>query len=464
MARSLWPRSRVTSSPRRALKPQQLFRAASPSLPFPSLHRQRCPRCPSALGIAQPGAGPAPVLVIPTGATAPGPTAAPGRGPMAPGWAVLVLLVLSTLRVCGAAPQHQGVQWVWGVRDEAPLLTRGKRDDVGKQLSAPAPGHGHGATAMPSSNETDSLEPNPFMGSEPAPAAPGTSASLHRALVMPTTADPLDETDSPEPDSLQSSAPPPAAPSTNASLHQAPAVPTTADPLDDTDNPKPDPLLSSAPPAAPSTSAGLHWALVVPTTANPLDETETPEPNTLPPAEPGTQAAPKQGITTIPIHLVSPSEEGTVPIGTNSSSSMGPRSATPPALGATTTGYKGAGARPVPTHRGSQPWGTAEPVPWDPSGVMGKCLLSILLLALVAATFMACTAVLGALLWRRTRTARRRLSRTEMLCIPSLMPDGDGATNGPRPALVRPPRMLLDGGPEADGDNLTLSSFLPEHA
>ncbi|XP_062471194.1 P-selectin glycoprotein ligand 1 [Pezoporus occidentalis] len=381
---------------------------------------------------------------------------------MAPCSAVLVLLVLSTLRACGAAPQHQGVQWVWGVQDEAPLLARGKRDGVGKQLGASAPGPGRGATAMPSSNETDSLEPNPLMGSTPAPAAP--SASLHRALVMPTTADPLDETDSPEHDPLQSSAPSPAAPSTNASLHQAPAVPTTADPLDETDTPKADPLLSSAPPAAPSTNASLHWALVVPTAADPLDETESPEPDTLLPAEPGIQAAPERGITTIPIHLVSPSEGATVPIGTNSSSSPGPRSATPPALGATTTGYKGAGARPVPTHWDSQPWGTAEPAPWDPSGVMGKCLLSILLLALVAATFMVCTAVLGALLWRRTRTARRRLSHTEMLCIPSLTPDGDGATNGPRLALVRPPRMLLDGGPEADGDNLTLSSFLPEHA
>ncbi|XP_065549036.1 P-selectin glycoprotein ligand 1 [Lathamus discolor] len=384
---------------------------------------------------------------------------------MEPGSAVLVLLVLSTLRARGAAPQHQGVQWVWGVQDEAPLLARGKRDDVGKQLSAPTPGHGRGATAMPSTNETDSLEPNPLMGSAPAPAAPSTSASLHRALVMPTTADPLDETNSPEPGPLLSSAPPPAAPSTNTSLHQAPAAPTAADPLDETDTPKPDPLLSSAPPAAPSTSVSLHRALVVPTTADPLDETESSEPDSLLPAEPGTQAAPEKGITTIPVRLVSPSEEGTVPTGTNGSSSTGPRSATPPAPGAaTTTGYKGAGARPVPTRWDSQPRGTAEPVPWDPSGVMGKCLLSILLLALVAATFMVCTAVLGALLWRRARTARRRLSHTEMLCIPSLMPDGDGATNGPRPALVRPPRMLLDGGPEADGDNLTLSSFLPEHA
>uniref|UniRef100_A0A672U5C7 Selectin P ligand n=2 Tax=Strigops habroptila TaxID=2489341 RepID=A0A672U5C7_STRHB len=384
---------------------------------------------------------------------------------MAPGWAVLVLLVLSTLRACGAAPQHHGVQWVWGAPAEPPLLSRGKRDDVGKHPIATAPGHGHAATAMPNSKETDSLEPNPLMGSAPAPAAPSTSTSLHRALVVPTTANPLDETDSPEPDPLLSSAPP--APSTNASLLQAPAVPTAAD-LDETESPKPDLLLSSAPPpSAPSTNTSLHQALVVPTTANPLDETESPEPDPLLPAEPGTQAAPPKGITTVPSRLVSPTEEGMVANGTDSSSSMGPRSVTTPASSATTTGHKGAGkagSRPVPTHWDMQPWGTAEPVPWDRSGVMGRCLLAILLLALVAATFMVCTGVLGALLWRRARTARRRLSRTEMLCISSLMPDGDGTTNGPRPTLIRRPKMLLDGGSEADSDNLTLSSFLPEHA
>uniref|UniRef100_A0A8B9GCW7 P-selectin glycoprotein ligand 1 n=1 Tax=Amazona collaria TaxID=241587 RepID=A0A8B9GCW7_9PSIT len=383
---------------------------------------------------------------------------------MEPGWAVLVLLVLSTLQTCGAAPQHHGVQWVWGVQDEPPLLSRGKRDNVGKQLSATAAGQGHGATAMPSSNETDSVEPNPLTGSAPPPAAPSTNASLDWALVVPTTADALDETNSPGPDSVLSSAPPPAAPSTNASLDWALLMPTTADALDETDSPGPDSVLSSAPPPAAPSTASLDWALVVPTTADALDETDSPGPDTLLPAEPGTQAAPQKGITTIPIRLMSPSEEGTAAIGTNSSSSMEPRLATTPALGAATTGYKGAGAHPVPTHWDTQPWGTVEPVPWDPSGVMGKCLLSILLLALVAATFMVCTGVLGALLWRRGRTARRRLSCTEMLCISSLMPDGDGATNGPRPALVRRPKMLLDGGTEADGDNLTLSSFLPEQA
>ncbi|KAM6377353.1 LOW QUALITY PROTEIN: P-selectin glycoprotein ligand 1 [Pluvialis apricaria] len=369
------------------------------------------------------------------GAAARAPAASPGRGPMAPGWAVLAMLVLSTLRACGAVPapelgQHRAVQWVWGSAGEAqaePLpLSRRKRDNGEQQPSTTTPGHGHAATAMPNSHEIGSPKPDPVLGSVP-PLALGTNASLHRALAVPTTAEPMDETDSPEPDLL----------------------------------------LSSAPPAAPST-VSLHRALPVPTTAEPMDETDSPEPDLLL-AGTSTQAAPQKSITTIPSWLTSPGEEGTVAGGTDSGSSAAPRSATPPSP-RPHTGYKKvkkAGDPPVPTR--SAPWdtkprGTAVPVPWDPSRVMGKCLLAILLLALVAATFMVCTGVLGALLWRRARTAHRRLSRTEMVCISSLLPDGETATNGPKPGPVRRPKLLLDGGSEADGDNLTLSSFLPEHS
>ncbi|KAM6318286.1 P-selectin glycoprotein ligand 1 [Podargus strigoides] len=384
---------------------------------------------------------------------------------MAPGWAALVMLVLSTPRVCGAVPepgQHRGVQWVWGAPKPAqaePLpLSRGKRADVGQEPGATAATlwHGHTATTMPS---TDSPEPEPLQGSVPPPA-PGTNASLLRARVVPTTADPLDETDPPDPDLLSSA--PPAEPGTNASLHRVFALPTTATPLDETDPPDPDLLPSSAPPAAPSTNASLHWALAVPTTATPLDETDPPD--LLSSAEPGTQAAPQDSITAIPRRLTSPSDEGMVAKGTDSSSSAGPHSGTPPALGPTTTGYsKVTTARAPPAPWDTKAEGTAVPIPWDPSGVMSKCLLAILLLALVAATFMVCTGVLGALLWRRARTAHRRLSPTEMVCISSLLPDGE-APNRHRPGAARRPKLLLDGGPEADGDNLTLSSFLPEHS
>ncbi|KFQ91773.1 hypothetical protein Y956_05848, partial [Nipponia nippon] len=125
---------------------------------------------------------------------------------MAPGWTVLVMLVLvlSTLRVCGAVPppepgQHRGLQWVWGVAGQAqaePLpFSRRKRADGGQQPSATAatPGHGHAATVTPSSDDTDSPEPDLLLGSVP-PAESGSNASLHRVLVVLTTADPLDET------------------------------------------------------------------------------------------------------------------------------------------------------------------------------------------------------------------------------------------------------------------------------
>ncbi|GAB0197073.1 P-selectin glycoprotein ligand 1 [Grus japonensis] len=205
------------------------------------------------------------------------------------------------------------------------------------------------------------------------------------------------------------------------------------------ESPDPDLLLSSAPPAAPSTNASLHRALTAPTTAEPLDETESPDPDLLW-AQHSTQAAPQTSTTTTPSRLMSPGEEGTVADGTDSNSSAELRSAAPPALGPTATGYKKvkkAGATPTPTPWDTKPGGTTVPV-GTLSRVMGKCLLAILLLALVAATFMVCTGVLGALLWRRTRTAHRRLSHTEMVCISSLLPDGEVVANGPKPGPASP--------------------------
>ncbi|XP_074462030.1 P-selectin glycoprotein ligand 1 [Larus michahellis] len=507
------PSPGVTSFPRRAPRNHRRSSApAFPSLPGREAQAEGGPRrlsafggCPAPRPPWSPRTGAAgPLLVMPDRAAAQGPAASPGRGPMAPGWAVLVMLVLSTLWACGAVPlpelgQPHGEQWVWGAAGPAPAeplpLSRRKRDDGGqKPGSTGAPGHGHAATMMPGSKETDSPEPDLLLGSAP-PSAPSTSASLRRAFPAPTTAEPLDETDPPDPllsselpaapstdailrrafpapttaEPLDETDPPdpllsselPAAPSTDAILRQAFPAPTTAEPLDET-NP-PDPLLSSELPAAPSTDAILHQALPTPAAADPLHETDSPSPDLLlgsaPPAEASTQAAPQKSITTVPSWLTSPSKEGTVAGGTDNSTS---------ALGPTTTGYKKvrkAGDPPAVTR--SAPWDTkprGTAVPWDPMRVMNKCLLAILLLALVAAIFMVCTGVLGALLWRRARTAHHRLSPTEMVCISSLLPDSDMATNGPKPAPVRRQKLLLDGGSEADGDNLTLSSFLPEHS
>ncbi|KAM6247000.1 P-selectin glycoprotein ligand 1 [Porphyrio hochstetteri] len=440
-------------------------------------------------------------------------SATAARGPVVLGRAMLMMLVilvlpLSTVRVCEALPkpgQHHGLQWVWGVaeqvQDEAMLLTRRKRAE-GQQPNN-TEGHSHTASTAASSHGTDSLTPDLM-------PAPSTSASWHQALAALTTADLLDETDSSEPDLLISSAP---APSANTKLHQAPVAPTTAnpqdetnvpnpdlmmrsmpppalsantswqrvltalstaDPLDETDSPDPDLMLSSTSPPVPSANTSLHRAPAVPTTADLQDETNSPEPDLLPssapPTEPSTRAAPHTSIASIPSRLTSPSEEGTLAGSTDSSSNMGSHSVTLATLSTTTMGYKKVrkyGTLPMPTRSvpwDMKPWGTAAPVPWDLNRVMSKCLLAILLLALVAAIFMVCTGVLGALLWRQKRTAHRRLSPTEMVCISSLLPDGEVATNGPKPGPARRTKLLLDGGSEPDGDNLTLSSFLPEHS
>ncbi|XP_019362748.1 PREDICTED: P-selectin glycoprotein ligand 1 isoform X2 [Gavialis gangeticus] len=96
--------------------------------------------------------------------------------------------------------------------------------------------------------------------------------------------------------------------------------------------------------------------------------------------------------------------------------------------------------------------------------LMGKCLLGILILAFVAATFIICATVLATMLWRQKHAYQRlRRSNTEMVCISSLLPDGEPGANGGRPVSVRRMRRFPDTGSDTEGDNLTLSSFLPDH-
>ncbi|KAF4790553.1 selectin P ligand [Turdus rufiventris] len=419
---------------------------------------------------------------------------------MAPGWAVLVLLVLSPLWACGAELLELGLpqdrQWVWGVAKSLPL-SRGKRDDSGQEavattmissdkseaVTVPSPAPGTKASFLQVPTTAKPMDDSP--GSEPLlrSAVPSTNASLPQGSAASTTAKPLDETDSPEPDSLDESVTP-KAPSASTSVLQVPAVSTPAHVKDETDSPEPGSLdesvtdakdetdppaptlpQSSAPSPAPSTKASQ--ARGVPTTTDAMDETDPPD--LLSTSEPGTPSAPQKSIAaTTRSWLPSPSEEDTVTDGLDSSSSAGPRSAGPPAFVFTTTGYrkpKKSAAPPAPTlpaPRDTTPGGTA--VPWEPNGVMSKCLLAILLLGLVAATFVVCTGVLGSLLWQRARTGERRFSPTEMVCISSLLPDAEAAA-GPRPVPARRHKLLVpDGSSEHDGDNLTLSSFLPEHS
>lgn len=354
---------------------------------------------------------------------------------MALGWAVLLLL-LSPLRAEGAELPEPGLprggQWVWGTVKPLPL-SRGKRDESGQELGATArisSDQSHGGSvppATPSTNASllrvpstaepldDSPEPELLLSSA---AAPSTRPGLLRVPAVPPTARPVDETDSPAPDQLEESV--------------SPTAPSTADPMDETDPLDPDLFLSSAPPQAPSTEASR--ALVVPATTDPMDETDPPDPDLLPSSDPGT--TPQNSITTFTRGWEWHIEEETVIDGLDSSSSAGPPSTAPPAFVLPTTGYKKPrkpGAPAAPTLPG--PWDTTpggSEVAWEPSGAMSKCLLAMLLLGLVAATFLVCTGVLGTLLWRRVRTRRRRFNHTEMVCISSLLPEAEAAA-GPRP-------------------------------
>ncbi|CAM4566049.1 P-selectin glycoprotein ligand 1 [Lepidochelys kempii] len=95
--------------------------------------------------------------------------------------------------------------------------------------------------------------------------------------------------------------------------------------------------------------------------------------------------------------------------------------------------------------------------------LVGKCLLAIFILALVAAIFIVCTTVLATLLWRQKRVCQVRQLNTEMVCISALLPDNEPVANGEKPSKVKRMKMPTDNSSETEGDNLTLSSFLPDH-
>nr|XP_060642089.1 P-selectin glycoprotein ligand 1 [Anolis sagrei ordinatus] len=107
---------------------------------------------------------------------------------------------------------------------------------------------------------------------------------------------------------------------------------------------------------------------------------------------------------------------------------------------------------------------TVSPVPASSTSMVGKCLLAISLLALVAGVFIVMAAVMAGLLWRQRQAYRlNRHNQTEMVCISSLLAAEEaeeGRAKGPRVQRVR---MLQENGTEAEADSLTLNSFLPDH-
>ncbi|XP_042297997.1 P-selectin glycoprotein ligand 1 isoform X2 [Sceloporus undulatus] len=109
---------------------------------------------------------------------------------------------------------------------------------------------------------------------------------------------------------------------------------------------------------------------------------------------------------------------------------------------------------------------TTAPVkpPTAPATVVGKCLLALFMLALVAAIFIVITGVLAAMLWRQKQAYKmNQYNHTEMVCISSLLATEEAEEARGRPPQVKRVKMLRENGSEAEMDNLTLNSFLPDH-
>ncbi|XP_006762093.1 PREDICTED: P-selectin glycoprotein ligand 1 isoform X1 [Myotis davidii] len=117
--------------------------------------------------------------------------------------------------------------------------------------------------------------------------------------------------------------------------------------------------------------------------------------------------------------------------------------------------------------QGLSPLSSASPGPTKGPDYMPvkHCLLAILILALVATTFLVCTVVLAVRLSRKNHMYHvRSYSPTEMVCISSLLPEGGEApaapANGSLPT-AKGPGLLEGPGEDHNGDDLTLHSFLP---
>ncbi|XP_008121665.1 P-selectin glycoprotein ligand 1 [Anolis carolinensis] len=107
---------------------------------------------------------------------------------------------------------------------------------------------------------------------------------------------------------------------------------------------------------------------------------------------------------------------------------------------------------------------TTSPVPASNASIVRKCLLAISLLALVASIFIVTAAVLACLLWRQKQAYRlNRHNQTEMVCISSLLAAEEAEEGRAKRPRVERVRMLRENGTEAESDNLTLNSFLPDH-
>ncbi|TKS84493.1 P-selectin glycoprotein ligand 1 [Collichthys lucidus] len=98
-------------------------------------------------------------------------------------------------------------------------------------------------------------------------------------------------------------------------------------------------------------------------------------------------------------------------------------------------------------------------------GVVKQCLIAIASLAALATIFMVSTIVLCTKLSARKYKVTKPQTATEMMCISSLLPERDYIYTRQRNPVSNGVLVMHHGGDsdEDAGDNLTLSSFLPDN-
>ncbi|MED6269081.1 hypothetical protein CHARACLAT_029395 [Characodon lateralis] len=107
---------------------------------------------------------------------------------------------------------------------------------------------------------------------------------------------------------------------------------------------------------------------------------------------------------------------------------------------------------------------SSEVLPCSTRGVVKQCLIIIAALAVVATIFIVSTIILCIKLTTKKYKVRKPQQATEMMCISSLLPDKSHTYTRQRHPVSNGVLVFPAGdSDEEGGDNLTLSSFLPEN-
>ncbi|KAK1883748.1 P-selectin glycoprotein ligand 1 [Dissostichus eleginoides] len=108
---------------------------------------------------------------------------------------------------------------------------------------------------------------------------------------------------------------------------------------------------------------------------------------------------------------------------------------------------------------------STEARPCSTRGLVKHCLIAISSLAALATFFMVTTIILCTRLSSRKYKVNKPQTATEMICISSLLPERDYTYSRQRNAVTNGV-LVMHGAEDSDedgGDNLTLSSFLPDN-